>query len=104
MKEWITPNEYKNRSGLTLHDVMKLIYQGTLPAVKVGKRFKINIVKADAELESMLHAPKDRPEKKVYEDIGKAANAAVDAEGGFMAALKALRKRPAKGASAECTG
>lgn len=97
-KEWITPNEYKNRSGLSLNDVMKMIYDGSLPAVKVGKRFKINIIRADAELESMLHAPKDRPPKKVYEDIGKAANAAVDAEGGFMEALKALRKRPAKGA------
>ena len=97
-KEWITPNEYKNRSGLSLNDVMKLIYDGSLPAVKIGKRFKINIIRADAELENMLHAPKDRPVKKVYDEMGKAANAAVDAAGGFMQALKALRKRPAKGA------
>lgn len=97
-KEWITPNEYKNRSGLSLNDVMKMIYDGSLPAVKVGKRFKINIIRADAELENMLHAPKDRPVKKVYDEMGRRANAAVDAAGGFMQALKALRKRPAKGA------
>ena len=48
-KEWITPNEYKNRSGLSLNDVMKLIYDGSLPAVKVGKRFKSNIIRPGQE-------------------------------------------------------
>ena len=93
---WVSVQEYQRHIGLTRSDVMKMIYAGTLPAVKIGTRYKINIHRADTELENLMHTPKDRPPQKVYDEIGKQANAQVEAAGGFLEALRQLKTTPRK--------
>ena len=43
-----------------------------------------------------MYTPKDRPLQKVYDEIGKQANAQVEAAGGFLEALRQLKTTPRK--------
>ena len=94
--KWTTALQYAEYSGLDYQMVLRLVHRGVIPALGTHGRFKIDIDLADAALEEEMRRPKPLPEqpKKVFDVIGKRANAAVEAAGGFRAAMQALVKRP----------
>lgn len=89
---WMSVRAYQLHTGMTRADVLNLIYAGTLPAVQIGRRYKIPVDKADAVIKEVLFSSKDRP-MIAADPEGRAANAAVKEAGGFLEALKALRTK-----------
>ena len=85
--------QHAEHIGLDVQYVRRLIRQGIIPALVLPNgHFKIDEAGADAALEAYMRQPKPLPEKgkKVFDEIGTTANAAVS--GGFMAALKDLAR------------
>lgn len=94
--KWTTAMQYAEYSGLDYQLVLRLIHRGIIPALGTNGRFKIDIGLADAALEEEMRRPKPLPERpqKEFDQIGKKANAMVEAAGGFSSALRDLVRQP----------
>jgi excisionase family DNA binding protein len=93
--KWISARDFAKSIELPYGNVLKLIREGNLPALKIGNRYKMDEEAANDAIRSLMYQPKPGKEKgkKEFDRIGRVANDRIDAAGGFENALDALCRK-----------